>query len=882
MIELQPLLRIWAKTLSAPPGFKPLLHHVLDVAAVAEVWQCVHRAATDRIAARFGLETEAVISARVFLAALHDLGKCSVAFQAKVPELWPEDFGPFPTTGIDRPHWRLTAMLCRDRDVATTIRRIFPKLRDSDMAHIVGASAGHHGQPPDIEADSAIQPDEVALQEEIGKPALLLAREIVKLLAEVLKPSPLPQLTRSRQAKLFSWHLAGLVTLADWVGSDAGFFRAQPFETPLAEYYDTARRFAVEALEEKGLLPARPNARPGLEAVAPQIADAPHPMQQAVNVLALPDGPALFILEDVTGSGKTEAALALASRLIAAGRAEGIYFALPTEATANAMFERLKACHRAFFAPGERCSLVLAHGRAALSEPFAKVRQAALNPRGEEEVGAQCTAWIADHRRKAFFAHVGAGTIDQAFLSILPKRFLTLRQLGLAGKVLIVDEAHAFDAYMGVELSRLLEMQAILGGSAIVLSATLPAGQKRKMIDGFVKGLGEGETAFEESDRYPLLTVVSREGGATRPVRASSERRVAVERVETLEEAYAAACAAADQGAAVLFIRNAVAEAVASAEALRRIGPKVDLFHARFAVCDRQRIEEAVLARFGRDAAAEDRKGRILVATQVVEQSLDLDFDLVISDLAPVDLLIQRAGRLWRHMDVRPASRRAIPGPRMLVLSPDPTTIADEHWLNALLGDGAYVYGQSGLMWRTAKTLFGHGVIDVPHGLRALIEAVYARDEVPEVLARAESTREGTFYSAEALARWNTIDPSEGYLSVQRPAAEQEIGTRLGRKTVTLRLARWRDGVLEPWAGAGTQAWARSEVSVPESWMRGVREPAALAAALESARKDWFDWERAMIGVVMEDGRLRFDGEAALQYSVETGLERIQNPYNRS
>ncbi|WP_439375709.1 CRISPR-associated helicase Cas3' [Bradyrhizobium sp. DASA03120] len=299
---------------------------------------------------------------------------------------------------------------------------------------------------------------------------------------------------------------------------------------------------------------------------------------------------------------------------------------------------------------------------------------------GEETTAASCNGWIADDRRRAFFADIGAGTVDQAFLAVLPKKHLTLRQYALAGRILIIDEAHSFDSYMKEELDSLLQLHAMNGGSAIVLSATLSAQARQKIARAFLHGLGHGlrqaqrQAATCASQAYPLLTRVATVGieECGPGLDARLERTVAVERVPDRPAAIRIASQAADRNGAVLVICNAVDEAIEVHTALAALRPQgtVHIFHARFAHGDRLAIEDAVLARFGREAATSDRAGHVLVATQVVEQSLDLDFDLVISDLAPVDLILQRAGRLWRHMDLRPAGLRPATGPVMMVVRP--------------------------------------------------------------------------------------------------------------------------------------------------------------------------------------------------------------------
>ena len=440
----------------------------------------------------------------------------------------------------------------------------------------------------------------------------------------------------------------------------------------------------------------------------------------------------LILIEDVTGSGKTEAALTFAHRMMADRRANGLYIALPTEATANAMYTRLGETFHRFFASDATPSLVLAHGRRALHQGF---RDSVVNRAGRAEArnqsrgfdgderpsSAECADWIADDRRKAFLADIGAGTIDQALFAILPVKHQSLRLWGLADRVLIVDEAHAYDAYMERELETLLEFHAALGVSTIILSATLPKRTRQKLAIAYRNGVAAGSPASDlQASDYPLVTIVGRETAIEQPlpIREGLARFVSATRVGDVDSALIRVISAAKGGACVAFVRNTVDGAIDVWNRLRVEGLNPLLFHARFTMTDRQRIEAEVMRLFGRDRE-EISKGAVLVATQVIEQSLDLDF--MVTDLAPIDLIIQRAGRLWRHT----RGPRPIPGPELVVLSGEPVDRPDKDWASRVLGGGARVYRDHALLWRSARALFRAGGIKTPEEVRSLVEAVY-------------------------------------------------------------------------------------------------------------------------------------------------------------
>lgn len=880
----QSLVCFWGKTLpsnydrvAGQPVYKPVIHHLLDVAAVALEIQTAAPRRLAREERMFRVDAQALGRVRAVLASLHDLGKISAPFQAKVPALWPEQilgsFRSVPDVG----HWRITALLLSQEVFVEALRRMLPGMHASGLDEVIGAVAGHHGRPPDRSDFRRLTQRD---RRDLHPRCLEAAQTAVEVILRILAPPALPVEGTLAWAKRFSWSLSGLVTLADWVGSDVEHFPVTDPQVRLEDYWQAALSNARQAVKAKGLSPADPAATAGLAQVFPAITNG-RPMQAAADAIALPDGPTLFIVEDATGSGKTEAALALASRLLSGGRAEGVYMALPTMATADAMFTRLRDAHLRLFGDGTRPSVVLAHGKSSLSQPFAEVRRVDRSTAADgDSVAASCAEWIADQRRRAFFAEVGAGTIDQAFLAVLPKKWLTLRHYGLAGRVLVVDEAHAFDTYMSEELATLLRLHAAAGGSAIVLSATLPKDKRARIAVAFAEGLGTPAPVVSQ-DAYPLLTSVSASGVVERPVDAadSSVRSVTIERLPNAAAAVVAARSAAASGAAVLWVRNAVDEAIASVQALRAEGIPAELFHARFAMVDRLAIEFSVLRRFGRDTPAEERSGRVLVATQVVEQSLDLDFDLVISDLAPVDLVIQRAGRLWRHVDRRPPDIRPVAGPRLLVVSPDPAAAEGPNWLEPALGRGAFVYRHPGVMWRSAMALFGAGRIETPAGLRPLIERVYGAEDVPAALKAAQVDAIGAEVGAETLARLNVIDPNGGYLSVGIVSADQEVGTRLGEPVRTLRLARLENGTIRPWAEDPDirRAWALSEVTVREKLIAGREAPPGLADAIATARADWPEWDRTILAVVDGSEIVELVGEAdqgRLTYCRQLGLLR--------
>lgn len=809
----------------------PAVYHMLDVAAVAE-----------RLIVPFAFAPP-LRQALVLLVALHDLGKISDSFRAMLAGASAQ--GPR--------HWELTEVLLHknDTDLAARLGG------DADVRwQLYAAAAGHHGRPPDLAIGALPKPARVRefgkAMQHVGSGAAPAA-EAIEAFCDLWPGASLGALDLAEATRL-SWWLPGLCACADWIGSNTRWFTAQAPELSLSEYLTQARQGAAVAVAQAGLGGT-------VAQLGPLFDFALRPMQAACATLPLPEGPMLAVIEDETGAGKTEAALILAHRMALAGKGRGLYFALPTMATADAMYRRsAQIVGKIFAAP----TLTLAHGRAGLSADFRDL----VTGGGRGEDDPSCTGWLAENRRRALLADVGVGTIDQALMAVLPVKHQTLRHFGLSSKILIVDEVHEMgEAYIAKELERLLQMHRAAGGSAILLTATLPLALREKLLATYGR--------CNDSPAYPALTVVGRPAVShfaadPRPVKGP----VAVTRIDSFEAAVEQLVTAAGQGAACVFVRNSVDEAIAAREALLARGIPARLLHARFALCDRKRIEAEVLATVGK--TGQGRPGFVLVGTQVLESSLDLDFDVMISDIAPIAALIQRAGRLWRHMEERPAPGRPVAAPVLQVLSPDPASVTDDRWLQGTLGRGAWVYDLADV-WRTAQVLFDKPCrIEAPHGLRALIEAVHGdgAEPVPEVLARAETEALGKAAAARTQAVHNLVDLSRGYRDGGGASPDTSYPTRLGGPTRTLVLARQTAAGLIPWAeGAdlsSAEAWALSEVSARAGRLEALPLPDQSLPDIAAVLRDWPDWKRAEVRLcpVEADGTIC----AGLRYDRDCGL----------
>jgi CRISPR-associated endonuclease/helicase Cas3 len=857
LIEPRSYYRYWGKAKpshDSAVSWHLLVYHMLDTAAVCRAFLEKEETITRSISRSAGVSESTVQGFLPFLVALHDIGKFGESFQdlqpAIVAILQSQRTAQCYSLRHDALGYLLwSGAMCRqawdEQQPLVTVESPsddwdFHSYRDA-IDPWIRATTGHHGQPPGVDAYR------MAAQS-FSLRAIADANEFVRDLIDLLEPAVL----RFRDAVAAedalgtsAWTVAGLVVLCDWIGSNQNYFPYRTDIVPLQDYWRMTLDLARVAVCETGVLPRRASTVHGVQGLFPSITE-PSPVQATVESMPLGEGPQLFIIEDVTGSGKTEAAIVLAQRLISERRADGLYIALPTMATSNGMYRRLSAVYERIFDEGARASLVLTHSARHL----------------DDAASDHCTVWLADHRKKALLAQAGVGTIDQALLAVLPAKHNVLRLFGLQRNVLIVDEVHAYDSYMTRILERLLEFHAALGGTAILLSATLPQATRQRFVQVFSRGLGEKAAPLSQ-DAYPLVTCSGADGLTELPLktRSDSARSVNVEFMETREDAMAVLARAAGQGRCACWIRNSVNDALEGYEALRaRLGEdRVTLFHARFMMGDRLVIENDVVKRFGPDSGSTGRSGQIVVATQVIEQSLDLDFDVMVSDLAPIDLLIQRAGRLRRH--ARDSKGQRVGGsdergtPILHILAPHWSDDPGTGWVSAVLPRTARVYGHVGQLWLSMKVLRQRGLITVPSDARFLIESVFGDDaleRIPDGLRRISDRFDGEQKAKASVAGFNALVLRDGYKQTATHWIEDTVTpTRLSEPTTTIRLARRHGGGLQPLFTEHRHPWEASQVSVRRAQLaqRAPGPPAdeELIRQVEETMRDRGKWSVTLV-----------------------------------
>jgi len=871
-MELQSFFKYWGKA-GEDGRYHLLPYHCLDVAAVGLVLLDPKKPLCQRLAEQLGVDPLWLRQWFAFCLSLHDIGKFATAFQGIVPGLSPNLVQKIPSMPYLERHDTLGWLLW-ERVLSAQMKKqgCFGYAADHpDMSRMIRGVdpwmevvTGHHGEPP--KRGTIRHEDFFTTVDEAV--ACRYLEGVSDLFLPTFEGTTFTDKAFNSRVKVHSWLFAGLAVVADWLGSGRKADEYRGDEITLDEYWRLhALPFATAVIAEAKLEPSQVASFAGIGHLFPFI-ELPTPLQQWAEQRPLAEKNQLFILEDVTGAGKTEAALILCHRLLAQGSADGLYVALPTMATANAMYDRLGKAYRRLYAQAASPSLVLAHGARHLSAGFRtsvglpETSTSSRQYSEDEEPGeAYCSVWLADSRKKALLAEVGVGTLDQALLAVLPARHQSLRCLGLARKILIVDEVHAYDPYMNQLLQTLLETHARQGGSAILLSATLPQQMREKYLQAFCIGAGTPPPELTQSQNYPLAIHYPAPGKAETalPTRPEVERTVSVVMLEEIEQALSVIQEAVEKGRCVCWVRNTVGDAVKAYRLVARQEwidkERLSLFHSRFAMIDRQKVEAETLDFFGEKSTAEMRRGRVLIATQVVEQSLDLDFDAMISDLAPIDLLIQRAGREHRHVRDAVGNRLRMEGakdrrkpPVFHVFGPPVVAEPGERWLKDVLPGTQAVYKHVGQLWLTQQRLCDSNKISMPGDARLLIEGVYgedAQESIPESLRGLSWDAEGEAGGKRGMARLNALKLAKGYTRSSAEdcdgwAKETRIPTRLGDDSVSVALARIEGDSLQPYATANEFAWDMSMLSLPRRDWRKAQQliPAGLQPTIAQLKDE--------------------------------------------
>lgn len=839
------LYRLWGKT-NEPDIRKgkadtwrmhPAICHMVDVGYVAETWLTANERLMDRFSSLApGIERQALKKIIVSITAIHDLGKLHRSFQSKSEAGWVYGYGKSGRKrdtrckGFD--HGRATGIIMRD---------LFKKERRGWKAwrKAFDAVSGHHGKL--YTSDELRDNDALSFPSYIDEKPLVI--EALDTLSELFSmPDELPE---APQSNAFFMLLAGFASVADWLGSNSELyaFRSTGISgrDDLHDYVNNLRASGIglDQLRDAGLLPSFVSGSFDYVDLFPIITpDTIRPLQSLSRSVPFGEssGGEVAVVEAPMGMGKTEIALYLASRAITHGHTDGLYFALPTQASSNALLDRISSFADAMRDPDGELSLVLAHGGRRYNEKYRGLVDRTRKQRWQYEQTRERTGayrdnvdaipsevvapdWLQSSKR-TLLAGIGVGTIDQALLGGIEVRHAFVRLFALSNKVVVFDEIHAYDAYMNEIILHLLKWLHAFGAKVILLSATLPRGLRASLLSTY-RYSAETSLTAPEDDPYPQILHVDGNGSFTahalsREVADEEKPKpIGIEYVSIPndERSTAGADIALDlaaKGGCIAWIRNTVREAQ---EAWRTVHERAEsrgmddvdirLIHARFTRLDRNRIEEELIERLGKDAAENRPRKMILIATQVIEQSVDIDFDAMISDLAPVDLLLQRLGRMWRHE--RDSSERQGHGSAVLhVLTP-----TDEEHRRLDFGSSVWVYDPE-ILARSSILVGADPRWELPRDCRRLVALLYDHEEqwTPEYLrvdadslATCRSKRLAVTGDSQGKARAISMpDPTDRRLEMRDAYRDDDKGervqltTRVGGASATVVLLEEHDG----------------------------------------------------------------------------------------
>lgn len=737
------------------------------------------------------------------LAGLHDIGKAHPGFQLKALRA---SVLPHSSAGYGLVAWRTGPLA-------------------SDLAPLLGSASrclfhavfAHHGRPVSISGYDSRSAWEVARLP--GYDWVMEARDVISVLRNAFPSAfePGPPLPTSPP---FVHQFAGLLVLADWIASDSGFF---PFIERMPPTYGAqANAQAAKALRAIGLdRRARRVAGNGFDAVSPY---APRPAQEVVGGLGLAEQ--LVILEAETGSGKTEAALWHFARLHAAGQVGGLYFAVPTRAAARQLHRRVNAAVQLMFGSDAPEAVLAIPGQRVAGDATGYALPDFATRWDDSAEGARIPArWAAEQATRFLAATIAVGTVDQVMLAALAVKHAPARGAALARSLLVIDEVHASDSYMNVVIAGLIRDHMALGGHVLLMSATLGSIARVQF-----QGASLPDLTSARQLAYPVVWS-GRTAHSVPP--GDAGKQVAMETRPGMggDLVAAEAITAARKGARVLIVRNTVAAAIETfravqaanaADLLMQAGGGPALHHSRFAPEDRALLDAAVEATLGpRDAL----RGAIVIGTQTLEQSLDLCADLLITDLCPVDVLLQRLGRLHRRPNPRPEGFHE---PRTIVLLPDGglDPLAEPRFVNGLgafrAKDGTVsgIYMDLPGLALTTERIAADPVWRIPAMNRDLVEGcTHAEARAGMVAARGWESYERDISGQDAAQRMMA-----GRLRLDRSKPLPEAFPDLDEAVMT-RLGEMGPEVMLPPDTIGPFGAAISRLVLPARWAKRVEIP---------------------------------------------------------
>ena len=838
---------LWAKT----SPFQSIYTHARISGTVAGVLlqQLLSAGTREQLAEELSLDADRLVGFVQFLVSLHDIGKIEYSFQV-------QDEKTRQIIELDGTMQEVYKPGIRHEKTGQDFLRAFWKECGEDrhscalLSKIVGAhhqgktgSGNYHNNP-------AWQAVRVSLEAKLMK----------RFLGD--RTPRLPTVQKEKQGAAAAI-LLGIMILSDWIASGSSFTDAEAWIED-ADAEDRIRAEAEGFLSKSGLKPCPffwPDRFCELWHNIP--IDGMRPMQIEIErqMRSMAKKPLAVLIEAPMGEGKTEAGIYAAVQMAEQWGKDGFYIALPTAATANQMVGRAQA----LLDMHELSSAVrLLHSMAWL-----ETRQ--VDPLNSQDERDEIASWLVPLKR-GLLGQYAVGTVDQAMLAATNVKYGVLRLLGLSNKVLIIDEIHSYDAYMSEILVRLLEWCKALQIPVVMLSATLPPAMKEKLLAPY--------TAQHLSGDYPLITMLGEDSNVEEHRISETSHRLMISTklspiLNEPEKIAEAAIGEVINGGCLCVLMNTVKEAQAVYAAIKeRYSGDLLLFHAQFPAGQRAEIEHECILRYGKDKSKRPKQS-ILVATQVVEQSLDVDFDGMLTAIAPIDLLLQRMGRVFRHESTeRPPSHTEA---SITVLTPEK---------DGSYGASSYVYPEC-LLNSARRVLADRTGIRIPEDLAAVVQKGYDPSNAPEEEAKdwmKKFLRDEVEAGASRQYLLNTPDKlfsaldGFGLYEDDGESFSLSAKTRLGEPTVRIALLSPEDmNCLQPFLNV------KNGQTAAAVWDRGIAERVmkqSVSVRISRLGKlsNFWDIKGAMllsgIRIVPTDeyGEARLDNGMILRFDPELGL----------
>lgn len=911
---------VWGKLDPASDSWMPLVRHLEDAAAVAGyLWDDFLPPATRSfICEARGLTDDQGRRLACWLAGIHDIGKVTPAFAAKALPILPHVLDRMRDHGLDArptpedrhvPH-ATAGQLLLDDWLAVRCPASTKRVR-STLTCVVGC---HHGTTPSAVVLQVARNHPLQLGDGLWHE--VRAEILDKMTEHVGAGDHLGEWLSRRVPVPVQVLLTGIVIMADWIASNTDYF---PYLDDLSGDRLSSALDGLDLPEPWLPIAGAADADQLLERRFPALEGCrARPLQESLLAQARnAREPGLFIVEGPMGVGKTEASLLAAEVLAERFGLGGVFVGLPTMATADPMFDRVHRWLRTTVTDRD-VSITLAHGKAALNDNYAGLLRRDWRGKlyGESEAGdlvgeVVVNEWLRGRKRNGLASFV-IGTIDQSLFAALKARHIVLRHLGLVGKVVIIDEVHAADDYMREYLKRLLCWLGAYRTPVILMSATLPPEQRDEFLRAYAQGRGSTRSiATSRSDDYPRISVYDYQ---LAEIAVASDARVLDVSLghlpDDLGDLVTLLQDALMDGGCAAVICNTVTRAQEVFAALQdEFSGNVRLVHSRFVAPDRARREARLVRELGPTGNRPDRL--IVVGTQVLEQSLDVDFDLMVTDLAPADLLLQRAGRLHRH--VRQGRPKGVAHPRLWIRGvidwrTDPP--------QAVRGSQA-VYGSQRIL-RAAAVLRELQAIRLPDDIPRLVRLAYDPNAQPpvgwqdawhaaedqEFLQRQRAIARAHTYLMDSPTKPSTIN---GLIDVEAgdPDRAEEQGKSQVRDTdeglEVLALWRTADGLLHlpagleryagavipegvQWGTATDEKLARAMATCTLKLPASLCYPAMINAVIADLERmaDYSGWQQSrwiagQLALVFDESSVSRVADRILTYDAEQGL-RVSTP----